>query len=176
MRYQEDISSFSWTPSSAQASRASKLYHANVTLSQRAPRQHVFNSSRKYKQSYPFATLMSLQAKANTRDAEDSHCYWKYPRCLYRGWCSCWERVEVSAGLRGRRRCTYPPAESGAVMQCFISYCAVQSKGETPPSVSLQGKSYLAEWDDLSDPGRLWGSCDDRVCMSACVCALSAVS
>lgn len=25
--------------------------------------------------SYTFATLISLQAKANTRDAEESHCY-----------------------------------------------------------------------------------------------------
>lgn len=61
----------------------------------------------------------------------------------------------------GRQEKVYfPPAESWAILQCFISHCAVQSEGETPPSVSLQGESHLAECDDLSDPGRLWGSCD----------------
>lgn len=128
------------------------------------------------KVTYTLATLISPWAKANTRDAEESCCYWKYPCCLYLRWCSCWERIEVSAGLGGRRRCIYPPAESWAILQCFISHRAAQSEGETPPSVSLQGESHLAECDDLSDPGRLWGSCDGWSNVHVCLCECSLCS
>lgn len=106
------------------------------------------------------ATFIPPRAKANTSDAEESCCYWKYPRCMCRRWCSCWRSIEVSAGLRGRRRCIYSPAESGAVLQRSISHCAAQSKGGNSPSVSLQGKLHLAEWDGLGDHGSLWASCD----------------
>ena len=83
------------------------------------------------------------------------------------------ERMEISAGLEARRRCIYAPAESRAILQHSIS----QSEGGTPPSVSLQAKSCLAEWDRPQ-----WSWQHERfmwwrvACASAPVCAVSVVS
>lgn len=167
--------------------RSSKVHHTDYSTE--TPHwwqlDRVFvNGSSKYKRWMHNCSKSNLHRCPEPKQITESHCYWKYPCCLYRRWCSCSERIEVSAGLRGRRRCVDPPAESRAILQRSIARRVAQFEGETPPDVSLREKNLI--WRNVTTSVIL-AACklhvmvgsmcmSARVCACVCVCSLSAVS